>query len=195
MLPDRTSATLLTWLKQHPQFKSSAAVPANTPLRPPKALRKPSQIADRFHLVANLREALQHLVECHRSALAGIVLPSRVGASKIPPSALKTRLPEKRSPLEEDRRQAAIDKRLTRHWQIHALLEQGNSIQQIAQQLHLDRQPIHRCLRLDSTSVVQRHRPAHSNLEAYLPYLLQRWEEGCHNDQQLWRELTMQGYV
>lgn len=69
------------------------------------------------------------------------------------------------------------------------------SIQQIAEQLHLDRQTVHRYLRLDSASAAQRHRHARSNLEAYLPYLLQRWEEGCHNAQQLWREITVQGYV
>ena len=28
----------------------------------------------------------------------------------------------------------------------------------------------------------------------YLPYLQQRWAEGCHNAAQLWRELCQQGY-
>src|SRR4051794_26973483 len=31
-------------------------------------------------------------------------------------------------------------------------------------------------------------------LDAFLPYLCQRWAEGCHNGKQLWRELRERGY-
>jgi hypothetical protein len=31
-------------------------------------------------------------------------------------------------------------------------------------------------------------------LDAYRPYLLQRWSAGCRNAQQLWREIRAQGY-
>lgn len=122
LLPDRTSATLLTWLKQHPQIQILCRDRSREYARAAsQGAPQAQQVADRFHLVANLREALQHLVERHRSTLAGIVLPNRQGSSEISPSVLKTRLPEKRSPLEEDQRQAATDKRLMRHRQIHAL--------------------------------------------------------------------------
>ena len=33
-----------------------------------------------------------------------------------------------------------------------------------------------------------------STVRSYLPYLLQRWEEGCRERQQLWREICTQGY-
>lgn len=32
-------------------------------------------------------------------------------------------------------------------------------------------------------------------LDAYKPYLLRRWNEGCRNAKQLWRELVAQGYT
>jgi transposase len=34
-----------------------------------------------------------------------------------------------------------------------------------------------------------------SLLDGYLPYLDQRWAEGCHNATQLWRELRQQGFT
>ena len=33
-----------------------------------------------------------------------------------------------------------------------------------------------------------------SQLDQYLPYLISRWEDGCHNIAHLFRELTAQGY-
>ena len=196
VLPDRTSATVLTWLKKHPQIailcRDRSREYARAAL---EGAPQAQQVADRFHLVANLRDALQHLVERHRSRLAGIVLPSGLGSSEVSPCALQTRLPEKRSPLEEAQRQAAADKRLTRHQQIHALKAAGVSIEQVAQQLHLNRQTVQRYLRLEGACVAQRQRHTRSNIEAYLPYLLQRWGEDCHNALQLWREITAQGYV
>jgi hypothetical protein len=32
-------------------------------------------------------------------------------------------------------------------------------------------------------------------LDAFKPYILQRWNEGCHNATQLYREIQPQGYV
>src|SRR5258708_3074292 len=33
-----------------------------------------------------------------------------------------------------------------------------------------------------------------SHLDRYLPYLISRWQDGCHNIARLFRELTEQGY-
>lgn len=40
----------------------------------------------------------------------------------------------------------------------------------------------------------QRPRKRKSRLEPYLPFLRQRWEEGCHTASALWRELRAQGF-
>ena len=41
-------------------------------------------------------------------------------------------------------------------------------------------------------------RPAYkrkaSVLDPYVPYLLRRWNEGCHNGKRLYREIREQGY-
>jgi transposase len=38
------------------------------------------------------------------------------------------------------------------------------------------------------------HHPHRSCFDAYEAYVKQRWNEGCHNIQQLWREMKAQGY-
>ena len=40
----------------------------------------------------------------------------------------------------------------------------------------------------------QRHSPVNGPLEPYKPYLLQRWEQGCRNALQLWREVRARGF-
>jgi transposase len=49
-------------------------------------------------------------------------------------------------------------------------------------------------LKTDAFSERQRHSTGGSILECFLPYLHQRWSEGCRNAQQLWREIKEQGY-
>ena len=41
----------------------------------------------------------------------------------------------------------------------------------------------------------QQPRPRKTGLDSYLPYLRQRWEAGCHNIAQLYRELVARGYT
>ncbi len=40
----------------------------------------------------------------------------------------------------------------------------------------------------------KQRRKKHSPFDAYAPSVIKRWQEGCHNGWQLWRELQMQGY-
>lgn len=136
------------------------------------------QVADRFHLLVNLREALERLLDRNRVHLRGFVLPlTRDGA--VPATA--QRKPGRRSPVEEAARQAHITVRQERHSQIQTLHEQGLDIKTIARQLQLSRGTVYRSLRLDEHSASQRSNPIRSKLDPYLPYLYRRWQDGCHN--------------
>jgi transposase len=70
LLPDRTSATAEAWLRVHPEVdfvsrdrggEYAAAARAGAP--------QAQQVADKFHLLKNLREALQELLERKQSCL------------------------------------------------------------------------------------------------------------------------------
>ena len=41
---------------------------------------------------------------------------------------------------------------------------------------------------------VRPRRKYHSDFDAYAPYVLKRWQQGCHRGMDLWREIAAQGY-
>ena len=72
-------------------------------------------------------------------------------------------------------------------------LRQGESQAAIARILGLDRRTIRRWSR---ARAFPERKAAHrtSAVNAYAPYLRQRWDEGCHNASHLWRELRDRGF-
>jgi transposase len=197
LLPDRTAETLAAWLQAHPGVAiisrdRSTEYARGATLGAPQA----QQVADRFHLVKNLREAVERLLDRNRSRLSGIALPRRSVAPRPPPAVPPTmgRQPAPRSPSEATLRQARRRVRLARVNQVRTLHSQGVSILGIAQQLGLSRGAVYRYIRSDGDPTATQWRPQPSQLDPYLPYLYQRWQEGCENGVQLWRELREQGY-
>ena len=196
LLQERTSEPLIAWLKQQPQIevitrdRSTEFARAATQ-GAPQAL----QVADRFHLIANLRDALQHVVERERSTLTGITLPTSAASTEAEVAAAGTRLPEKRSPVEEAKRQQCQVHRQELYRQIQQRRAKGDPILRIAQDLHLTRTTVYRYLRLDKASATVRIHSSRSILDVHLPYLVERWAEGCHNATQLWREIVTRGYL
>jgi len=199
LLPDRQAETLAAWLKAHPGVQ---IVTRDRSTEYARGIREGApeavQVTDRFHLLSNLREMLERTIDRNRYLLQGIVLPT-VSAERGDPAAeqdtlTRSRQPAKRSSLEQETRQARYEQRLVLRQQVHALHEEGESILGIAQRLQLNRGTVYRYLRGQPESAAVRTRHVGSMLDAFLPYLCQRWAEGCHNGKQLWREVRERGY-
>jgi transposase len=199
LLPDRQAETLADWLKEHPGVQivtrdRSWEYARGIKEGAPDAL----QVVDRFHLLANLREMLERVVERNRHHLSAVVLPPRSPkgsrASSQKETLSRPRQPARRSPAEMATRDARYQGRLALRQQVQALREQGESILGIAQRLALNRSTVYRYLRGQPESNAVRTRHVGSRLDPFLPYLCQRWSEGCHNGSQLWRELRERGY-
>jgi transposase len=199
LLPDRRAETLATWLKAHPgvqlvtrdrSFEFAKGIAEGAPAA--------VQVADRFHLLSNLREMLERVVERNRHHLKRIILPTAVRgpiASAAPDEpASRPRQPAKRSPVEQAMRRARYQCRLSLRQQVHTLHQEGESILGISQCLNLNRSTVYRYLRQEPESGASRTRFVGSMLDVHLPYLSQRWSEGCRNGNQLWRELRERGY-
>jgi transposase len=92
------------------------------------------------------------------------------------------------------RQQVSRANRYARYQQILALSREGLSQRAIARQLHLSRGCVHRYV--TATSFPERALPGKrgSQLDPYLPYLRNRWEQGCHNGRQLMHEIEIQGF-
>jgi transposase len=154
------------------------------------------QIADRFHLAGNLREALERLLDRNRSQLRGFALPRRGSTDEaqqaVPPAA--QRQPTSRSPNESALRQAHRSVKQQQYEEVRYRHEAGESIRGIATQMKLSRGTVYRHLRSDSDPTARQIRRKPSMLDRYLPYLYRRWQGGCENGLQLWREIKAQGY-
>jgi len=208
LLPDRTADTLIKWLQQHPGVEiisrdRSTEYTRGATQGAPHAI----QVADRFHLLMNLREALERVLDHNRTKFRGIVIP-RVsnrgvtsGADATGEMALGAALPStayrqpaQRSPAETATRAARRLPNKERYQQVLGLYAEGVSIRGISRRLKMSRMTVYRYLRCDTDPTEERRHSVSSMLDPYLPYLHQRWKGGCHNGLQLWRELRAQGY-
>jgi transposase len=85
--------------------------------------------------------------------------------------------------------------RIARYEQIHEMHENRVDVAPIARKVGMSRQMVYNYLRLKQPP--QRphiHQSPQPILEPYTDYLVRRWNEGCRNAQQAYREIKEQGY-
>jgi len=73
LLPERTAETLAQWLRGHPGVKVIARDRATAYAEGARyGAAAATQVADRFHLLQNLREALEQVFVTHGQALEAV---------------------------------------------------------------------------------------------------------------------------
>jgi transposase len=194
VLPARNAEPLVEWLQAHPgvEIFSRDRAPAYA-----EAARKGApqavQVADRWHLLQNLVEALERCLLRFRPSLkaAAGIGDSLVGP--LPSSGEAARVPwQERAEAARRQRHAATVERYER---VQALRAAGFTVLDIAQIVGASRRTVYRYLALDGPPERQRpHRSAHRVLAPYEPYLIRRWAEGCSNHSRLFREIRLLGY-
>jgi transposase len=208
-LPDRDAATVSTWLKAHPGIelvsrdRSSAYSQAASEGAP-----KAQQVADRWHLLKNVREAVERLLERHLPIITGALKPanpepnSRANALLIGTADIATtREPtpqESPSPptLASPRHEAALAKRrrqVERFERVHELRRQGTPIRQIARDLNMSRKSVRRYLRREHCPDWRPGRTKRSSRDAYREWIDARIAEGRINASELHREIASRG--
>lgn len=189
LLPDRRADTVARWLDQHPGVEVVArdragAYAEGARQGAPDAV----QVADRWHLLRNLSDTLQGLVDRHRrqvhAAARGVA--HRCHAERIvacPPRLTQEQSLRSRRRNERDERFEAI-----REMKGHGL----TSIQ-IAANLGISHLTVQRWLKVGvAPSHVKPPQPG--SVGGLASYLEQRWQQGCRNATLLWRELKERGY-
>jgi transposase len=195
LLPDRTAETFATWLRDHPGVEVIARDRSTEYARAatdgaPDAL----QVADRWHVLKNHREALERMLGRLHADLAHLSELPPVGDPPTAPTPRLVRALRLPSVREQAARQTARDRRCARYQQVQALYQQGVPLLQIASRLRMSRATVRKfaAAAVFPERAVQRRQP--SRLDPYVPYLQQRWAAGCTNASQLWREIQEQGY-
>ncbi|MCA9249999.1 MAG: ISL3 family transposase [Phycisphaerae bacterium] len=197
LLNDREPDTLAAWLRNHPQVEVIARDRAHcyaegASIGAPQAM----QVADRFHLMQNLRQALVRMLDRHHPQM---VLAMRDASSRSPPTkSHEVETPNQRRANRIPRRPTQSDvrrkRRLERYEQVIELHRQGMSHREIARRLSTHRETVARYIR--AGAFPERTPGKHaSKTDRFTDYLEKRWKEGCHNAAQLARELTARGFA
>lgn len=203
LLPDRTAMTFAAWLRQHPGIEvicrdRSGSYADGARQGAPDAV----QVADRWHLLANVGEAVERVLNRKRVQLReAAIAVDRVQAETddqavvvAPPPSPEEAHPK--TPTKAQREQAEHrDRRKARYDAIVRLHQQGMSLQRIARETGVGRKTVRRFLR--AGSFPERAKPPRrpTLLAEYDGYLRKRWMEGCHNAWQLWEEICEQGFT
>ena len=201
LLPDRTAETLEAWLLEHPGVEVVARDRSTEYARgatagAPDAL----QVADRWHLLKNHREALERVLNRLHAEVSALppALPAPLASSASPappvPAPLRPRALRPRSARDQAAQAAARERRLERYQQVKALVAQGQPLLQIATQLQMSRTTVTAYAAAAVFPERAATRPQPSQLDPYLVYLQERGQAGCTNASQLWREIHAQGY-
>ncbi len=222
LLPDRTAATVVAWLMQHPEIEvisrdRAGAYAEAARLGAPQA----TQVADRFHLDKSVTEALErYLLRHHQQLRQAAQPPPPVPApypvplipsadAPPPPEDMATEQGPETSPVETPpvalsapaaptrAGRLAQTRRARRHAlyeEVCALHAQGHSLRAIAATTGLARGTVHKFVRLDSFPELQPRGRRWTQLTPFLGLLRERWDGGCHNAMHLWRDLRAAGY-
>jgi transposase len=177
VLPDRDAASIAAWLKRYPSLEIISRDRSDTyataaRLGAPQAI----QVSDRWHLLKNLSEALQRCLSHHLSIHRKPWTRELVEA----PAVLQRKRPPYLSPLQKQTVQPHRTERVARYEQALALRKQGLCHQAIAEQVGVGHSTVQRWMVAGSFPERKRREQA-SQLDPYLPFIRDRWSQGCHN--------------
>ncbi len=209
LLPDRDAATVSTWLAAHPGIelvsrdRASAYSQAAT-----EAASDAQQVADRWHLLKNVREAIERVLERHLPVITAALKPADPDPNStadarpgVTPGVATVEEPGPQefpaSPTPASlRREAALAKRrrrVERFEQVHELHRQGTPIRQIARDLAMSRMAVRRYLRHEKCPDWGPRRARRLGMDAHREWIDARVAEGRINASELHRELASRG--
>ncbi|MFE2477732.1 ISL3 family transposase [Streptomyces sp. NPDC059389] len=169
LLPDRDAATLAPWLSGHPQIgvtcrdRASAYADAARAAAP-----QAMQVADRYHLWANLVSAVEKTVVDHRQCLHTLPTP-------LPEADPQWETPD-RAPCPAEPTGKMAERRCLHHALVHDLLGQGMSERAVARHLGWSRHTVRRYARAARWQDMMKGPPRQraSILDPYRSYLERR---------------------
>ena len=209
LLPDRDAATVAAWLEAHPgvelvsRDRSSAYSQAAAEAAP-----KAQQVADRWHLLKNVREAVERLFERHLPVITDALKPADADPERRADATVRDAAdaPTAREPTPQEslaapapaspRREATLAKRqrrVGRFEQVHALRRQGTPIREIARALGLSRNAVRRYLRREHCPDWRPGRATRSGMDAHREWVDGRIAEGRINASEVHRDLVSRG--
>ncbi len=191
LLPDREAKTLSRWLEQHPsveivsrdrsQTYASAITEANKNI---------VQIADRWHILANLTEGFEQFLNTQRQSIKEVAVELKstnaVESAENPPPVV-----EIENDIELNQVQS-MSKYHDNFLKTKQLQIEGYSKSKIARLLEMSRNTVKKYWNMPS--FLPKVGKKRHNLLDHEDYLIQRWNEGEYNVRNLYAEIREKGF-
>lgn len=203
LLPDRTKETAAAWMKAHPEMDlvsrdRGGDYAAGAREGAPQA----TQVADRFHIFKNLTEAVERTLSLCRTEIRQGAFDALSEEEKkaVEPVSLPTQVVSVENwkpapdPCTERERLTRQAQRQDRYEQVAALRSQGMGNTEIARRVGLTARTLQNWEK-KGVPESSRRRKRSSCFDPYAPYVLMRWEQGCTNGLQIYREIKEKGYT
>jgi transposase len=198
LLEDRLADTVAIWLQAHPQVRvvardRSGSYEAGIRQGAPEAV----QVADRFHLLHNLADALEAVFSAHHQDLAALNAAQSPACIEREDGSVAVPVPPPPpSPTAQERAEHRRARRVAIYEKVWELRRANWSADDIAKQLGIHRATVFRHLQKPTFPERQSRRgKGRSVLRPYKDDLVQRWNDGCLTARRLFREIQQQGYT
>jgi transposase len=184
VLPDRSADTFAGWLMEHPGVE---IVSWDRGGEYAEAARRAApyavQVADRFHLLKNLRNVVFRVFKQHTEVLDLVPTPAlhfqRLTNLRLDRRASKERMREQVRKL---------------YRSIHTLSKKGIKNAQVARELGIHRHTVEKYLAFKTPPQRRHFTKKVSAIAPNEDYILRRWKQGWPNATQIHREIRDQGY-
>ncbi|WP_442788738.1 ISL3 family transposase [Dactylosporangium sp. NBC_01737] len=185
----RTADSFAAWLRAHPGVETICRDRGGNYAEGARSGAPGAvQVADRFHLWANLGEAVEKTVIAHRSCL-----PEPVPTDEETQTAPALVMPDQGRDGDGDERRLTVRKR-ERYAAVQALMIAGNSLNSISRQTGLCFRTVQCYAQADSLDELLATAERSSTLDRFKQYLLTRWNDGCTDVGRLHHELQGMGW-
>lgn len=194
LLPDRTNQTLSTWLREHPGVEILARDRSTEYAKGAgEGAPQAKQVADRWHLLLNVRQMLERYLPGVRGRLKQIPHVARETTTENEGASARRDRAYRRTRAEEIATWESRAKRLARYEEVKRHRRDSKTLSAISRDLAMNIKTVRKYACADVFSERSKH-AGKSILDPYVSYLNTRHQEGCENASQLWREIRRQGF-
>ncbi|WP_089945008.1 ISL3 family transposase [Candidatus Entotheonella palauensis] len=197
VLEDRLAQTVADWLQAHPTVEIVARDRAESYASgiqqgAPDAI----QVADRFHLLKNLAEALQEVFTAHSQELTALNDTENAKSVTLEDGTIAVPIaPPEKAPTAQALAQQRREQRLANYNEVWSLHEKGLTAQAVAERVGISSRTVCRFLQTKTFPERQpRLQLSPTSLDPFKAHVLERWNEGCRNASQIFRELQAKGF-
>jgi transposase len=202
ILEGHSTELIAHWLGQRPNLEVVARDRSNVCREGIDAgAPKARQVADRWHLLHNLTQVLENFLLTKRTELKKAATeqttPDEPGTSVADKKAhvQSTEIPDKRPYEHIEGPARKRHERIVEQWkEIRRLHLAGAKVKDISEWTGTSRSTVYRYRELAEPPPRPVHGRKKSVLDPWKPYLIARWNEGCHNAKRLYHEIREQGY-